>query len=115
VASHEPGSELPLHLRGRLLFTKSLDFWDLQARIRAGHSVKSTRLSEEFGYGDLRERYRTPPVLLALIEDDRRVRIVTSEDTPDPKPGDVVIALVDPRAETESDPRAPTARSAAPG
>jgi hypothetical protein len=115
VASHEPGSDLPLHLRGRLLFTKSLDFWDIQARIRAGHSVKSTRLSEEFGYRDLLERYTAPPMLLALIEDDRRVRIVTSEDTPDPKPGDVVIALVDPRAEATSVPGAPAVRSSAPG
>ena len=95
----EPGAEeLPLHLRGRLLFEDECRYWNLESRFRAGAVVKRTRLGAEFDVDDFYatyEREGAPVVPLFLLRQDGRVQPYTADTQLEPQPGDTLCALVD--------------------
>ena len=94
--------EMPLHLRGKMLFGEQVRFWSLESRFRHGAVVKSTRLGDEFKWEDFltaHEREDAPVLPLFVVRADGKLRVVTAGPEPDPQSGDTVIAIVDPPPE----------------
>jgi CPA1 family monovalent cation:H+ antiporter len=80
---------------GRLLFAQDQTYCELENRFESGAAIKRTLLTERFTwrhYQELYDRLATPLFILM----DRSRLVICTPDTPiDPKPGHVVIALVD--------------------
>lgn len=88
---------LPAHLRGRPLFDTELGYWDLEARFRAGATVKRTRLSEEFTLADFHaahDREGAPAVPLFRVGRDGVVEPFLAEEEVRTEEGDALVALV---------------------
>ena len=103
------GEELPLHLRGRMLFDRTCRYWELESRFRAGAVVKRTRLGEEFGLEEFRatyEREGAPTIPLFLLRQDGRLQAYLAGAELEPQPGDTLVALIDPPADEEDAARA---------
>ena len=84
------------HLRGRYLFGPEITYGYLARRFALGAVLKKTRLTEEFDYEAFKERYGEGTVPLFLITETGKLVVFTSEKPPAPKPGQTIIALVDP-------------------
>ena len=99
LAAREENGEIPLHLRGKVLFAGGVDFWALQRRFRNGAVVKSTRLGEDFGLDRFLATYYhpdAPAIPLFTVTEDGRLRVFTALDEPRAQEGDTVIAVVEP-------------------
>jgi len=94
------------HLRGRVIFGHSLDYYSLSRRVAAGAQVKKTTISEEFTYQDFQETHGESATLLFVITETNKLRVVTAEDSIIPKAGQTIIALIDAKPEGET----PTAK-----
>lgn len=90
-------------LTGRILFREGLTHSALAQRYAAGARVKKTTLSEEFDRDDLKRMYGESAVVLMTIDDRRHLAIATAENELVPEPGQTVLCLVDPRAETAAE------------
>jgi NhaP-type Na+/H+ or K+/H+ antiporter len=86
---------IPTHLRGRILFGDQATHEDVMQRFQSGSVFKRNRLTDEFHYGAFRERY-PEAVPLFLIRDAGNVSVMTAEAPPTPKPGQVLVSLVEP-------------------
>ncbi len=86
------------HLRARNLFGPDLTHRELRSRLEAGATLKMTKLTEEFDYNDFREQYGNSARPLLLSEQGRLV-VITDPSKSTPKPGQTIIALVDPSPE----------------
>ncbi|MGY8768118.1 MAG: cation:proton antiporter [Pirellulales bacterium] len=84
------------HLRGRDLFAEEIDFYQLSRRFAAGAQVKKTSLSEEFTFQNFTELYGETAQVLFIIDDNSHLQILSSDSTNDLKPGQTIIAVVDP-------------------
>lgn len=90
---------LPKHLRGRYLFRKSASFSYLFSRVLSGAVVKKVKLTENFSYPEFAIYYRHTDVPMFVANDAGDVTVIT-QDTPfNPKPGQHLIALVNPRSD----------------
>ena len=89
-------SQIPQHLRVRLLFNKSVTNDYLRARFTQRGVIKRTRLSEDFTYDHFLKMYGTSALLLFVIRDTGKLEICTSDQSVQPQPGQTVIALIDP-------------------
>ena len=95
-------SQIPQHLRARLLFEESVTNTYLRARIAQGAVIKRTRLSGDFTHDHFREMYGESAMILFLIRETGELDICTSESAVQPQPGQTVIALVDLEASFDS-------------
>jgi NhaP-type Na+/H+ or K+/H+ antiporter len=96
-ASEKKGEESrfsPKHLRGRLLFGQGIHYSYLADRFLTGWIVKSTKLSDEFGYDAFKRRYGEQAVPMFLMTEGRSLVVFTTDTTVEPKPGQTIIALV---------------------
>ncbi|UUO08359.1 cation:proton antiporter [Blastopirellula sp. J2-11] len=84
------------HLRGRVLFSEGVDFYVLARRFAAGAQIKKTSLTAEFTYADFLKRYGDSALVLFVIDEGKKLDVRTAESTSTPKPGQSLIALVDP-------------------
>jgi len=84
------------HLRGRVLFGEEVDCSYLARRFSADAQVKRTSLTEEFTYDDFTALYGKTAVVLFVIEPTDTLTVCTAESPPAPKPGQTLIAVVDP-------------------
>lgn len=82
-------------LRGRLLFGLEMTYAYLVDRIKNGSSIKKTKLTEKFGYGEFQELYGSQARSLFLINPTGELVILTPDKQPIPQPGQTVISLVD--------------------
>lgn len=101
LSTKEDDGQIPRELRGRPLFSKSVDVFDLQKRLREGHVVKRSNLGDEFDYEDFLGHYDRPgqPALpLFVVNPEGHVTVVAADERPRTEPGDTVIALVSPEA-----------------
>jgi hypothetical protein len=99
VPREPPGGRherVPAHRRGRLLFHKNATFEYLEQRFRAGHQIKKTMISDDFTFKHFVERYGDTAVVLMVIDGNGRITINTTDQNLQPKPGQKVIALVEP-------------------
>jgi hypothetical protein len=104
VADRRDGN-IPLHLRGKVLFGEGIDFWTLRARFRDGAVVKRTRLGDEWNYEDflaIHDRPDAPVIPLFAIREDGRLRIFTAGEAPRVEEGEILLAVVDPVDENGS-------------
>ena len=112
----EDDGEIPRELRGRPLFSREVDIYDLQKRLRNGHVVKRSNIGEEFDYEDflgLYDRPGAPALPLFVVDPTGRVTVVAADERPRTEPGDTVIAMVSPEA-LEGDERRPGSIEGAP-
>ncbi len=94
----EKGSEKnlpPLHLRGRFLFSTDLHFSNFNQRFFSGATIKSIQLKKEFDYKKFLDSYGENTIPLFLVQDDKYLEVFTTDTMLEPKPGDIIIALID--------------------
>lgn len=80
------------HLRGRFLFRPDAGYWQLTARFDAGADIKTTKLSETFGYSDFLEQH--PDAVPLFVVGDGGLTVVTVRGAPAPQPGQTIVAIV---------------------
>jgi NhaP-type Na+/H+ or K+/H+ antiporter len=91
------------HLRGRFLFGKGMTHMALSQRFTDEAVVKKTRLSEEFGFEELKAQYGGEVLPLFLITEEGNLQVFTSEGNIKMRAGQTLLSLVSPDAEiTES-------------
>ena len=59
-----------------------------------GAVIKKTPLGEEFGYDEFKEHYGENAIPLLSIDENRKLRMFTTNDPPKPQPGHLLISLV---------------------
>ena len=98
----ETRSELaPQHLTGRYLFGQKLTFNYLMEKYLEGSVIKATRLTEKFDYVDFQTRYNHTAIPLFLITRRDKLIIYTADYQPIPKPGQILVSLVEPAAQLD--------------
>jgi NhaP-type Na+/H+ or K+/H+ antiporter len=91
------------HLRGRFLFGKGMTHMALSQRFTDEAVVKKTRLSEEFGFEELKAQYGGEVLPLFLITEEGNLQVFTSEGNIKMRAGQTLLSLLSPDAEiTES-------------
>lgn len=87
---------VPMPLRGRLLFSNDVTCERLTQRFEHGATIKRTPLTERFGLRDFQAMYGPTAIPLFLVDDNNVLHVFSSENRPTPRPGYVLISLVDP-------------------
>ena len=90
TASHE--TLVGRHLRGRFLFQADAGYWQLTARFDAGADVKTTKLTEAFGYPDFLEEY--PDAIPLFVVDGGKLTVATVNEGLVPEAGQTIVAIV---------------------
>lgn len=91
------------HLRGRFLFGKGMTHMALSQQFTDEAIVKKTRLSEEFGFEELKAQYGGEVLPLFLMTEEGNLQVFTSEGNIKMRAGQTLLSLVSPHAEiTES-------------
>ncbi len=82
-------------MRGHILFGERNTFSYLNFLFESGAEINKTRLTEEFDYGAFQRLYGEAAAPLFLIKDTWDEPIVFATDNePSPKPGQILISLV---------------------
>ncbi|MDG2381691.1 MAG: sodium:proton antiporter [Pirellulaceae bacterium] len=89
--------ETSAHNRGRYLFGQDATHSKLSFRVAMGAQVKKTKITKEFTYEDFLKLYGDTTVLMGVLADNKQLSLATANTELQPKPGQTVIALVDPR------------------
>lgn len=84
------------HIQGRLLFGEEVSYSTLAGRVNSGAQIKKTGISDEFTFENFVTRYGDSAIVLFVVTETGQLNIGTSESDLEPKPGQTVIALVDP-------------------
>ncbi len=88
----------PMHLRGRFLFGKGVNYNFITNKVMNGAVVKSTTLRAEFTFDDFKDEYGEDFTLLfVIINKGNRLIPVTADDKIVPQIGNTIVALVDKR------------------
>jgi hypothetical protein len=82
------------YLHGRWLFGEEADYAALSERFARGFIVKASNLTEKFDYAAYRAYYGDSAVPLFVINESKRLRILTSESNSEPQVGETLISLV---------------------
>jgi NhaP-type Na+/H+ or K+/H+ antiporter len=91
----EGAAELGSELRARVLFDDALTLEELHRRIASGQDFKATHLTEQFGMKEWRGEYGERAIPLLTVGDDGTLTVGTTDSSLDPKPGDMLLGLVD--------------------
>jgi NhaP-type Na+/H+ or K+/H+ antiporter len=99
LAIHEsskvPSTRAAAYRRGRILFSKPINFEQLEDRFEARMKVKTTVLSADFTYKDFMDRYTESALVLFHIDEKGKLVIATTDLEYTPRPGHKIIALVE--------------------
>lgn len=95
-------SGLPMHLRGRSLFSSDATYRSLSQRFEKGARIKSFTIPEGFSYEVFQEQHGGHITPLFLIRPPRQLHVISEEAPPLPQEGNTLIALVNPEAEEEN-------------
>ena len=99
---HAEGEETAADsVRARFLFAENATNNFINERFAQGAVVKTTKLTEEFTYAAFKQKYQGSVLLLFIIREGGELNIVTASEEPAPKPGQTLIALVDPVANVQ--------------
>jgi len=79
--------------RGRLLFAEGATYAKLASLISKGVKIRSTKLTESFGFDDLYKQSRARLIPLFAITPKGRLRIFTAQGKLEPKEGWTVLSL----------------------
>jgi hypothetical protein len=81
------------------LFSNDVTCERLTQRFENGATIKRTPLTEQFGLRDFQAMYGPTAIPLFLVGDNRVLHVFSSENRPTPRPGHVLISLVDPESD----------------
>lgn len=95
--------ETSAHNRGRYLFGQDATHSKLAFRVATGAQIKKTKITEEFTYEDFLQLYGEDTVLMGVLTENRQLNFATAGNELIPKPGQTVIAMVNPPAEKTED------------
>jgi NhaP-type Na+/H+ or K+/H+ antiporter len=95
--------------RGQVAFSESAHYELLYKRIIEQWRFQKTSFSENFDYAAFKAQ--APPEAMAVLlrRADGSLRLLSAEDTPQPKPGDVLLSFVPPKTATVRNADAKTA------
>lgn len=83
------------HLRAHFLFRDDADYWHLTARFDSGADVRTTGLTDSFGFPEFLEQH--PEAIPLFIVEEGKLTVVTVDGSQVPQPGQTVVAVVDGR------------------
>lgn len=83
------------HLRGRFVFGEGVSYPYLSSRFDSGATLKTVMLTKEFGFEDFKNRYKKQGIPLFMVNENKKLQVFTAENPPVPKPGCVLVVLVD--------------------
>lgn len=98
------------HLMGRELFESGLTHSKISELVSRGFQFKTTAISDAFSYQDFQNRY-SEEYVLATIDDQSTLNIVTVDEPVSPTPGETILALVAPVENKESRQASPSPQS----
>ncbi len=81
-------------LRGARLFDPDMSYERMEALLDDGAEVRSTTLTDEYGFSDYQETYGDRFLVLFIIDNDDRLHVVTDQASVDPESGEKLISLV---------------------
>ncbi|MFC1866071.1 cation:proton antiporter [Chloroflexota bacterium] len=82
------------HLRGRLLFSPDATYGYLAGLFAGGASVKTTEITEDFGYDAYKQYYGDAAMPLFLIDQSNKMTVITADNPPRPKAGQKLISII---------------------
>lgn len=100
VVDDDDRHALPESIRGRALFDAGFGVSEVDERQAQGWVFRKTKLSDEFGFADALATMPDDSHLLLLLRESGRLRFFTHAATPDPRPGDIVVAFTPPQDRT---------------
>jgi hypothetical protein len=83
-------------MRGRYLFGDKAHFEAIEGRWLAGARVKATRLTAEFDFEKFLAHYGETALPLFVVSGSGKVAVATRAAAVEPRPGELLISLVDP-------------------
>jgi NhaP-type Na+/H+ or K+/H+ antiporter len=83
-------------ISGRTLFASKITYRAIDERFERGAVVKTTRMTGQFDYSAFVKQYGASALLLFVVDETGRLQIATTDRKLTPRPGQRVIALVDP-------------------
>lgn len=89
-------SSVPYHLRGRYLFSPVATHDHLSAMLESGYTIKATRITDQFSFADYQDFYGPEALPLFMVNERKRLVILTGGSPITPRPGYTVISLVPP-------------------
>lgn len=98
--------------RGRALFGAQITHRQIAERLAAGESIRSTRLTESFGWEAFRERLGEAALLLFAIDDRGVLRVATGRDDFQPRAGWTLLTLAQKAGQNAAGNEAPGAETA---
>ncbi len=91
----EQGKAVSEELRGKILFGTNYSYYFLLRKFNQNSKIKSTPITEEYDYRKfLSENGGDEVIPMFLISKDKDLIVYTSENKPEPKPGQTLISLV---------------------
>ncbi len=91
----EQGKAVSEDLRGKILFGTNYTYYYLLQRFNRNSKIKSTPITEEYDYKKfLGENGGNEVIPMFLITREKNLIVYTSENKPEPKPGQTLISLV---------------------
>ena len=91
----EQGKAVSEDLRGKILFGTNYSYYYLLQRFNHNSKIKSTPITEEYDYKKfLSENGGDKVIPMFLITKEKNLIVYTSENKPEPKPGQTLISLV---------------------
>jgi Trk K+ transport system NAD-binding subunit len=96
--------KLQAQLPARVLFREDAGFDYLAGRLADGGVVRVTSLTEEFDYNAFLRHYGSSALVMMVIDQTKRLKIVTSDMTLSPQSGQKLISLVDPPPKKDDKP-----------
>ena len=93
-AGHARHESVGPNQRGRLIFDRGTSWTQLNEAFAKGASVKATKLSTEFTYEDLRDRYGVYAIPLFLITEKGELFVIAADSQIEPSADDTIITLI---------------------
>lgn len=90
------------HVAGRPLFASHITIDVLERRIANGATVHTTLLTDTFTFEAYKQQYGDLATPLFVVKPDAKLEVVAADRPIDPKPGQKIIALIDPAATAPS-------------
>ncbi len=90
-------------LRGQRLFGEDVTHNQLLGYLRDGWTARTTNLTDEFGFEQYMSTYNGHALILFAIDSSGRLRLVTDQDSWQPKAGWRLVGLIDPEAVSGAD------------
>lgn len=98
---------VPMEHRGRLLFGADCTFDRMEELLPSDVKVRKTRLTKEFDYAQFQAEHGSAALPLFIVKPDKTVQVCTADGKVDPRPGDLVISVVDDSKNAEGESAAP--------